>query len=161
MNLETESLGPLDIDIRVTDWNAKSERQNGQNNVFDARYKARNTQGNTWNKQDDQHAATKLVDLEIAVKDRTVKKYLDSIIGNLGERINEAGFKTGALVCGVKTKNRAANEFSEDRIIRGAQSGNIARRDTYEASDSRVGVAERLLDGNRTNINSYGMDLRI
>ena len=67
LNLETESLGTVDVNMTLSD---------------------------------------KLVDLEIVVSNRTVRNYFDSIKNTLNDRVRDAGFKVGSIVCETQEQQR-------------------------------------------------------
>ena len=148
LNLETESLGPVDISIRVSDWSVNGGKQKAQ-------------------------LPTKRVDLEITVKDRAVKKYFESIKKDLGNRINEAGFKPGTIECETKSENltkvgfphhQATVEKQTDRAGQNAQSVLGVHRGQGEQGRTKMrnGLGGLLGKAHSNSNNSIsGVDLRI
>ncbi|MCL2164854.1 MAG: hypothetical protein FWH55_10805 [Oscillospiraceae bacterium] len=159
LNLETESLGTLGIDITVSESsNASSTASSNTSNKVSSKPlrkasgntsdnatgtissnisstissntsstissntssnesgKARNNSMNVYGAAESTQSLTRIVDLEITVRDRTVKRYLDSFKGTLGERINDAGFKIGTIVCGIKLDNAIKPEYKSDGV---------------------------------------------
>jgi hypothetical protein len=163
LNLETESLGNLDIDITVTDikgqhsQNVRKAQQAKQTQQAPQVNQTQQTQQAPRVRQIQQaQQALKQVDLEIAVKDRTVKRYLDTIKENLGDRINEAGFRIGSIVCDVKSK---------PQIINSEISGRHGSDATGDGDSEALGLAgsfaaKRALGKNSSKTLS-GVDYRI
>jgi hypothetical protein len=115
------------------------------------------------------NVSDRLVDIDIAVSNRSVRDYLGGIADKLGERVAEAGFKVGGISCGLKEAARPpAGRLPRRAGARAAQplASALAAKGAAAAAGRKAGVSAGGIHGARIRASAAqtggraGVDIR-